>query len=56
VEGDHVVIESPTRGFEPFAWHYAETVIIPASVGGYTVRPAKDSTAQHATMKAFVRT
>ena len=39
VEGAEAVIESPTGAFEPFVVHYAETFIIPADVGAYTVRP-----------------
>ncbi len=39
VDGDSAVIESPTASFEPFEVHYAETFIIPAAVGEYTVRP-----------------
>lgn len=39
VEGAEAVVESPTGAFEPFVVHYAETFIVPASVGAYTVRP-----------------
>jgi hypothetical protein len=35
--------------------HYAETFIIPAAVGAYTIRPATPGT-RCATMKAYVRT
>lgn len=38
VEGDEAVIESPDGKFEPFPIHYAETFIIPAEVGKYTIR------------------
>jgi mannose-6-phosphate isomerase class I len=56
VEGDEVVVESPSCAFEPFTVHYAETFIVPASVGTYTIRPATDRPAREfATMKAFVR-
>jgi mannose-6-phosphate isomerase class I len=56
VEGDEVVVESPTSAFEPFVVHYAETFIVPAWVGAYTVRPhGKAQGTQCATMKAFVR-
>lgn len=57
VEGREAVIESPTGAFEPFVVHYAETFIIPACVGAYTIRPfgeAEGTTC--ATLKAFVRT
>lgn len=37
VEGEDAVIDVP--GADPFAVHYAETVVIPAAVGDYTVRP-----------------
>ena len=33
VEGEEAVIESPINAFKPFVVHYAETFIIPASVG-----------------------
>jgi hypothetical protein len=39
VEGAEVIVESPTRAFEPFVVHYAETFVVPAAVGPYTVRP-----------------
>jgi len=34
--------------------HYAETFIVPAQVGEYVVRPAREGE-QVATLKAFVR-
>jgi mannose-6-phosphate isomerase class I len=56
VEGEEAVIESPDDRFEPFVVHYAETFIIPASVGSYTIRPnSAGSGKEHATIKAFVR-
>lgn len=39
VEGDEVLIESPSNAFRPFVLHYAETVCIPAAIGPYTIRP-----------------
>jgi mannose-6-phosphate isomerase class I len=39
VEGDEVIVESPTSAFEPFIVHYAEVFIVPAKVGGYSIRP-----------------
>ncbi|MCF0175970.1 MAG: class I mannose-6-phosphate isomerase [Bacteroidales bacterium] len=39
VEGEEAVVESPTGAFEPFVVHYAETFIIPAGIGDYTIRP-----------------
>lgn len=57
VEGDEAVVESPNRAFEPFVVHYAETFIVPAAAGAYTVRPYGVSTGKEcATVKAFVRT
>ncbi|MEY2906044.1 MAG: hypothetical protein RLZZ408_515 [Verrucomicrobiota bacterium] len=56
VEGDEVVVESPSGAFEPFTVHYAETFIVPAAVGPYTIRPVADRPdREFATMKAFVR-
>jgi len=57
VEGREAMVESPTGKFEPFVVHYAETFIIPASVGEYTIRPWGESEGKElATLKAFVRT
>jgi mannose-6-phosphate isomerase class I len=56
VEGDAVVVESPDGVFEPVMIHYAETFIVPASVGEYVIWPIEGSPSGHwATMKAFVR-
>ncbi|MGI8747845.1 MAG: class I mannose-6-phosphate isomerase, partial [Deinococcus sp.] len=56
VEGWEAVVESPLGGFEPFTVHYAETFIVPAAVGPYTVRPSDGSSGgQMATICAFVR-
>jgi mannose-6-phosphate isomerase class I len=54
IEGDELIVESPTDAFEPFTVHYAETFIIPAAVGNYTIRPA-DPTKKCGTIKAYVR-
>ncbi len=51
VQGEAAVVEGD---FEPFVVHYAETFIVPASVGRYTVRPLGPE--ECATLKAFVRT
>jgi mannose-6-phosphate isomerase class I len=57
VEGDEVIVESPSNEFEPFNIHYAETIIIPAAVNHYTIRPTGSSEGKKCgTMKAFVRT
>ncbi|MCW2570727.1 MAG: mannose-6-phosphate isomerase [Frankiales bacterium] len=53
VEGAEVTVEGD---FEPFVVHYAETFIVPAAVGRYTVRPSGPSEGERcATIKAFVR-
>jgi hypothetical protein len=39
VEGEEIVVESPDGAFGPFVVHYAETFIVPATVGPYTIRP-----------------
>ncbi len=41
VEGEAAVVESPTEAFAPFVVHYAETFIVPAAAGRYTVRPER---------------
>ncbi|KPG88486.1 class I mannose-6-phosphate isomerase [Frigoribacterium sp. RIT-PI-h] len=56
VEGAEAVVESPTGAFEPFVVHYAETFIVPAAVGPYTVRPYGRGVGQRlGTVKASVR-
>ena len=56
VEGAEAVVESPDGAFEPFVVHYAETFIVPASVGRYTVRPHGAGEGQLlATVRASVR-
>jgi hypothetical protein len=39
VEGSGLVITSPGGAFEPFELHYAETFIVPAGAGSFTMRP-----------------
>lgn len=56
VEGSEAIIESPTNKFKPFVVHYAETFIVPAAVGEYTIRPYGESEGKEcATIKAYVR-
>ena len=56
VQGREAIVESPTDAFEPFVVHYAETFILPASVGEYSIRPHGESEGQEcATIKAYVR-
>ena len=54
VEGPEIVVESPEGAFEPFPVHYAETFILPAAVGRYTIRPTRED--RCGTIKAYVRT
>ncbi|WP_213277739.1 class I mannose-6-phosphate isomerase [Chryseobacterium indologenes] len=57
VEGREAIIESPDNSFEPYIIHYAETFIVPAHVGAYTITPHGESTGKEcATIKAGVRT
>lgn len=56
VEGEEAMIESPTGAFAPFVVHYAETFIIPASVGEYVIKPYGLSEGKECmTIKAYVR-
>ncbi|QEE28921.1 mannose-6-phosphate isomerase [Terriglobus albidus] len=54
VHGPEAIVESPAGAFPPFTVHYAESFIVPAAVGAYTIRPATPGTTC-ATIKAFVR-
>lgn len=57
VEGREVIIESPDNSFEPYIIHYAETFIVPAHIGAYTITPHGESAGKEcATIKASVRT
>lgn len=56
VEGEEAIVESPSGAFAPFAVHYAETFIVPAAVGQYTIRPhGRGAGTECATIKASVR-
>jgi mannose-6-phosphate isomerase class I len=56
IEGEEVIVESPTGAFDPYIVHYAETFIVPAAVSQYTIRPYGSSEGHKcATIKAFVR-
>jgi mannose-6-phosphate isomerase class I len=56
VEGREAVVESPGGAFEPFVVHYAETFIVPAAVGAYTIRPSGEAQGSRCgTIRAFVR-
>jgi mannose-6-phosphate isomerase class I len=57
VEGDEVIVESPSGAFAPFIVHYVETFIVPAQVGAYTIRPHGAAIGTEcATLQASVRT
>lgn len=56
VEGREAIVESEDGSFEPFVVHYAETFIVPASAGKYTIRPYGEAQGQKiGIMKAYVR-
>jgi hypothetical protein len=56
VQGEEAIVESPHAAFEPFLLHYAETMIVPAAVGEFAVRPhGATQGSECATIKAYVR-
>ncbi|MGH2807766.1 MAG: mannose-6-phosphate isomerase [Actinomycetota bacterium] len=56
VQGEEAIIESPDRAFDPFVVHFAETFIVPAAAGPYTITPyGRAEGTELATIKAFVR-
>jgi hypothetical protein len=56
VEGEEAAVESPSHAFEPFIVHYAETFIVPAAVGQYTIRPSQPNPPrEYGTIQASVR-
>ncbi len=57
IEGSQAIVESPVNDFEPFIVNYAETFIMPAQIGAYTISPFGESIGKEiGTLKAFVRT
>jgi len=55
-EGEEIIVESVDGTFDPFIVHYAETFIIPASLGQYTIRPyGKAIGSDCITIKAYIR-
>ena len=57
IEGREAIIESPGNLFQPYIIHYAETFIVPAAAGEYTIRPYGECAGEEcATIKAYVRT
>ncbi|HEY1578952.1 MAG TPA: class I mannose-6-phosphate isomerase [Terracidiphilus sp.] len=56
VEGREAIVESLNGDFDPFVVHYAETFIVPAAVGGYSIRPVGEARGSKCgIVKAFVR-
>jgi len=56
VQGEEATVESPHRAFDPFVVHYAETFIVPVTVGRYTIRPSgRAMGTECATIKAYIR-
>lgn len=56
VDGEEIIVESPDNAFAPFVIHYAETFIVPANVGKYTMRPyGKSEGKEVKVLKAFVK-
>ncbi len=56
VEGEEALIESPSQAFPPYVVHYAETFIIPASVGAYTIKVVTPSAqGECGIIQAYVR-
>lgn len=56
VEGQEITVESPTDAFESMVIRYAETVVLPAAVGSYNIRPSGESSASEvAVVVAWVR-
>lgn len=56
VDGEEAVVESPDNCFEPYVVHYAETFIVPAAVGRYTIKPCGRSKGKKIVIiKAYVR-
>ena len=54
--GREVLVKSSTASFAPFAVHYAETFVVPAAVGRYTITPHGDGKGTEcATIRASVR-
>jgi mannose-6-phosphate isomerase class I len=56
VDGEEIVIESPTGAFAPAVVRYGECIIVPAAVGKYTMRPQGPSLDREcATMLGYAR-
>lgn len=56
IDGEQIVVESPNSEFAPFLVNYAETFIVPANIGAYTIKPIGTSEGkQVAVLKAYVK-
>ena len=56
IEGEEALIESPTNQFAAYVIHYAESIVIPALIGEYTVTPSGVSEGKEiGLIKAYVR-
>jgi mannose-6-phosphate isomerase class I len=56
VEGREALIESPEGLFDPHIIHYAEAIVIPASIKSFSISPyGKSKGKELITIKAFVR-
>jgi len=56
IEGREIMVESPANEFDPMIFHYAETFIVPASVGDIIISPHAESIGKKCgTIKAFIR-
>ena len=55
VQGETALVQSPTHAFAPFEVHHAQTWILPAAVGAYTVRPNGPAAEPLGVLRAFVR-
>jgi hypothetical protein len=54
VQGREAIVESPSGAFEPFVVRYAETFILAACVGPYTIGPHGERAGEEcATIKTF---
>jgi len=54
VDGQSAIIESLENKFEPYVVHYAETFVLPASIGKYSIKPGLD-TEEIKVIQAYVR-
>jgi mannose-6-phosphate isomerase class I len=55
VEGAEAIFESPNGEFEPVILHYAEAILVPATIGQYTIKPHGDSVGKEiAVLEAYM--